>query len=38
MTTLRKTLLILLTVVGTLLVLAIGLLFYLRLTAERASN
>jgi hypothetical protein len=38
MTTLRKTLLILLAVVGTLLVLVIGLLFYFRLTSERVSN
>ena len=38
MTTLRKTLLTLLAVVGTLLVLGIGLLFYLRLTSERVSN
>jgi hypothetical protein len=38
MTTLRKTLVILLAVVGTLLVLGIGLLFYFRLTSERVSN
>ena len=38
MTTLRKTVLILFAVVGTLLVLVIGLLFYFRLASERVSN
>ena len=38
LTPLRKTLLILLAVVGTVLVLVIGLLFYFRLTSERVSN
>jgi hypothetical protein len=38
MTTLRKTFLILFAVVGTLVVLVVGLLFYFRLTSERASN
>ena len=38
MTTLRKILLILLAVAGTLLGRVIGLLFYFRLTSERVSN
>ena len=38
LTPLRKTLLILVAVVGTVLVLVIGLLFYFRLTSERVSN
>jgi hypothetical protein len=38
MTTLRKTLWILLGVAGTLLVLVVALLFYFRLTFERVSN
>jgi hypothetical protein len=38
MTTLRKALLSLLVVVGALLVLLIGLLFYFRLTSERVSG
>ena len=38
MTSLRKTLLILLAVAGTVVVLVIGLFFYFRLTSERVSN